>query len=289
MPLILFLNLKGGVAKTTNAIAIAESLASRGKRTLFIDADHQCMASELLLGDERLIQAEDQKLTLHDLMASMLRDDFHSDEISRFRHSKASSILNLQPKIDCIPCSHRIDEFTTNMARARRGYQSHQEFLQSLNRLRKKFNRWCNRQYDYTVVDCPPSFSVQVLFLLGCAEYYISPSIPDNLSVRGTLYLVERLRKRGYRSIHGLGTAWSMVRKQVKQHLEIIEACANGESRFAALPRPFATAIPNMAAIADSANFSKSYPNFPSKYRGDAAPVFQNLCTEIVERIEEQP
>ena len=289
MPLILFLNLKGGVAKTTNAVAVAESLASRGKRTLFIDADHQCMASELLVGAERLLLAEEQKLTLHDLLASMLRDDFQSDEIARFRHAKASSILNLQAKMDCIPCSHRIDEFTTNMARARRGYQSHQEFLQSLNRLRKKFNRWCNRQYDYTVVDCPPSFSVQVLFLLGCAEYYIAPSRPDSLSVRGTLYLVERLRKRGYRSIHGLGTAWSMVRKQVKQHMEIIKACANGSPKFSSLPRPFDTLIPNMAAIADSANFTKTFPNYPSKYRGDAAPAFQSLCNEIVQRIEEQP
>lgn len=46
MAVILFPNLKGGVAKTTNAVAVAECLASQGKRTLVIDADHQCTASE---------------------------------------------------------------------------------------------------------------------------------------------------------------------------------------------------------------------------------------------------
>ena len=41
MPIVLLVNLKGGVAKTTNAVAIAECLASEGHRTLLIDADHQ--------------------------------------------------------------------------------------------------------------------------------------------------------------------------------------------------------------------------------------------------------
>ena len=48
MPIIMFSNLKGGVAKTTNAVAVAECLAWRGHKTLVIDADHQCTASELL-------------------------------------------------------------------------------------------------------------------------------------------------------------------------------------------------------------------------------------------------
>ncbi len=38
-----FLNLKGGLAKTTKAVAVAECLADSGYRTLLIDADHQCM------------------------------------------------------------------------------------------------------------------------------------------------------------------------------------------------------------------------------------------------------
>jgi len=43
MPILLLINLKGGVAKTTNAVAIAACLAAAGLRTLLIDADHQCM------------------------------------------------------------------------------------------------------------------------------------------------------------------------------------------------------------------------------------------------------
>ncbi len=58
MSIILMLNMKGGVAKTTNAVAIAECLADQGRKVLVIDADHQCMASELLIGEDRLLRCE---------------------------------------------------------------------------------------------------------------------------------------------------------------------------------------------------------------------------------------
>jgi len=41
MSIIMFINIKGGVAKTTSAVAGAECLASSGYRTLVIDAEHQ--------------------------------------------------------------------------------------------------------------------------------------------------------------------------------------------------------------------------------------------------------
>jgi chromosome partitioning protein len=46
------------VAKTTNAVAVAECLADSGCRTLLMDADHQCMSGELLLGEDRLLKCE---------------------------------------------------------------------------------------------------------------------------------------------------------------------------------------------------------------------------------------
>ena len=42
MAIVMMINLKGGVAKTTSAVAIAECMADNGYRTLVIDADHQC-------------------------------------------------------------------------------------------------------------------------------------------------------------------------------------------------------------------------------------------------------
>jgi len=51
-----FTNIKGGVTKTTTTVNIGHGLAQTGRRTLIIDADHQCNTTLALLGkmqDER--------------------------------------------------------------------------------------------------------------------------------------------------------------------------------------------------------------------------------------------
>ncbi len=286
MPLIMFLNLKGGVAKTTNAVAVAECFASRGKKVLLVDADHQAMAGELLLGSERLAYTEKNRQTLHDLLSFMLNDEFQPDTIHEYIAKEASNIVEIRERLDSIPCSHRIDEFTTNMAKAKRGYQSNEEFLRRLNRLRNNFAQWCNRHYDYTLIDCPPTFVIQILFFLGCADYFIIPSIPDRLSVRGSLYLLERLRLRGYKRIQCLGTLWAMVRRQVATHLKIIEHEEKRTGEYAGMPKPFLTYIPNMSAIADAMDDWREYPSFHAKYQRKPSRFYHQLCEEIEERIQ---
>ena len=288
MPLIMFLNLKGGVAKTTNALAVAECFASQKKSVLLLDADHQSLSGELVLGRERLFQAETSRRTLHDLLSSMLSDEFRLETIERYVAKRASNVSALLDYMDCLPCSHRIDEFSTNMARARKGFQSTEDFLRRLNQLRHGIAQWCNCRYDYTIIDCPPSFVLQVLFFLGCSEYFILPSIPDPLSVRGSLYLMERLWLRGYRRIVGLGTLWSMVRKQVANHLEIMEQVRRKCADYAVLPEPFHTVIPNTSALADLTNSDDPYSSFRAKYQTATARLFENLCREIEERIRSQ-
>jgi cellulose biosynthesis protein BcsQ len=51
MPILLMVNLKDGVTKTTNTVAVAKCFAKSGLPTLIVDADRQCMAGELLLGE----------------------------------------------------------------------------------------------------------------------------------------------------------------------------------------------------------------------------------------------
>src|SRR5215475_9034883 len=84
MSIVMLINLKGGVAKTTSAVAIAECLASEGHRTLLIDADHQCMSGELLLGEDRQLRCERTGRSLHDLLAAMLDPEFKAAQFDYF-------------------------------------------------------------------------------------------------------------------------------------------------------------------------------------------------------------
>lgn len=283
MPILLFTNLKGGVAKTTSAVAVAECLASEGYRTLVIDADHQCMAGELLLGEDRLLRCEQSKSTLHDLLAEMLDDDFRAEQLPGYVIEKVSNIDGGLEKLSVLPCSIRIDDFQTNMAKAKRGYRSNDEFQRVYDRRKNLLRRWLSANYDFTIIDCPPSMPVQVKALLNVADTYIVPTVPDRLSVRGSLWLLDRVRRSGIKT-PALGTLWSMVRVQTAMHVRVIEHTQRGEKPFDRLPNPFKTQIPNASAIAEATEPGKSPRSFSAKYTPAFAKLFHNLCEEIVQR-----
>jgi chromosome partitioning protein len=283
MSILLFVNLKGGVAKTTNAVAVAECLADSGYRTLLIDADHQCMSGELLLGESRMLRCERRKATLHDMLAAMLDDEFKASQFPFFVVPKASDIGEGLDRLSVLPCSFRIDDFSTNMAKARRGHRSNEEFLAFFRNRREVLRNWLRSNYDFTIVDCPPSIALQVKVFLTVGDAFIVPSIPDRLSVRGSLYLLDRIRSQGVK-IRGLGTLWSLYRDQNKMHRKVLEVTEKGLEPYGQLPRPFETVIPNATAIAEATETNRKPKNFNAKYTPSFAKLYRSLCEEIVQR-----
>jgi chromosome partitioning protein len=283
MPILLLVNLKGGVAKTTNAVAIAECLAASGLRTLLIDADHQCMAGEMLLGESRLLRCERSRSTLHDLLAAMLDDEFNAEQVGHYVVGSASNIGERLRTLSVLPCSIRIEDFSTNVAKAKRGYHSNEEFLQVFARRRKQLQRWLSDNFDFTIIDCPPSLTLQVKVFLSVADGYIVPSVPDRLSVRGSFYLLDRIGKLGYK-LGPVGTLWSLYREQNHVHRAIVEKAGRRIEPLNRLPVPFETIIPNATAIADSSDPDKKPRSFHAKYTTTFARLFERLCDEIVSR-----
>jgi chromosome partitioning protein len=286
MPILLLLNLKGGVAKTTNAVAIAECLAAAGLRTLLIDADHQCMAGEMVLGENRLLRCERSRSTLHDLLAAMLDDEFDADQIRHYVVNGASNIGGGMRRLSVLPCSVRIEDFSTNMAKAKRGYHSNDEFLQVFDRRRKQMQRWLWANSDFTIIDCPPSVALQVKVFLSVADGFIVPSVPDRLSVRGSLYLLDRIAKLGYSRIKPVGTLWSLYREQNHVHRAIVEKSGRRVEPYSKLPLPFKTVIPNATAIADASDPDKQPATFRAKYTPPFAKLYERLCREIIFRTQ---
>jgi chromosome partitioning protein len=191
------------------------------------------------------------------------------------------------PNLSVIPCSIRIDDFSTNMAKARRGHKSNEEFLAMFRKRRHALHKWLNASYDYTIVDCPPSIAIQVKTFLEVGDYFIVPAIPDRLSVRGSLYLLDRIRRMGIK-IEGLGTLWSLYREQNGIHRRVIEAVAKGVDLYNQMPRPFKTVIPNAAKIAEATEPDRKPRNFNAKYTGEFAKLYRSLCEEIVQRSQWQ-
>ncbi len=285
MALIVFLNIKGGVAKTTTVIGVAEALAAMGRRVLVIDADHQCASSDLLLGEARFTQADSRQRTLHDLLAAMLEDDFHPDQFKAYVAPEASNVTALRPKMAALPCSFRINDFDTNMAKARKSADP-AAFQSTWTKRVGAFSRWVSQNFDHALVDCPPSLARQVRFLLRAADGYVVPCIPDRISVRGALWLQDRMEKSSIKT-RPLGVAWTLYREQNKNHktmVGMVDAMAGRAGKFKELPRPFKTIIPNATAIVSAAERESPASTLAQKYSPEFASKFHELAREIEAR-----
>jgi len=287
MSILMFINIKGGVAKTTNAVAVAECLADSGYNTLLIDADHQCTAGDLLLGETRFLRCERRRKTLHDMLAAMLDDEFKAEHVGNYIEEGASDIRQGMANLSVLPCSIRIDDFQTNMAKARHGFRSREEFQGIFERRRRSIRTWLNREYDFTIIDCPPSVALQVKVFLPIANAFIIPSVPDRLSVRSSLWLLDRVRRSGVKT-PPLGILWSLYRKQIAMHKHYVEAVSRRVKPLDQLPRPFKTVIPNATAIAATTEPNQAPRSFIAKYSPQFARLYQDLCREMISRCQEQ-
>jgi chromosome partitioning protein len=285
MPMILFLNIKGGVAKTTTLVAVAEALAVQKHRVLVIDADHQAGASDLLLGGDRLEVAEKSRKTLHDLLSRMFADDFEPADVQKYVHVSASNVEPASEHVAVIPGSLRLEDFGAKLLQAQINLGD------ALYRRRKAggmgaIKQWAEESgYEYVLVDCPPSVSPQVELFLRACDSYVVPCIPDWLSVRGVLWLQTRLQKMGIKQ-PALGIAWTLYRNQVHTHVETMEEARGRKGHFRRLPAPFENAIPNATAVVDATTQGRDGTRFASygeKY-GAFSHAFRELATEITER-----
>jgi chromosome partitioning protein len=287
MPVLMFINIKGGVAKTTNAVAVSAFLAERGYRVLVIDADHQCAAGEILLGERRLEHCESRGTTLHDLLNEMMKEEFNEEALANFVVPVESGSHAIDGSdLSAIPSSLRIDEFHRNYNKAREDFHSNAEFHSVRDRRLRALRKWLNVNFDYTIIDCPPSLPIQVQMLVKVADAYIVPSVPDKLSVRGSYYLVERLRRKKYK-LPGLGTLWSLYRMQNEIHREMISLARRRPELFAGLPKPFETIIPNATAVARAMESSQK-PQGAKDWR-EIASIYRPLVAEIVTRCGKLP
>lgn len=180
---ISFLNMKGGVGKTTLAVNIAYGLAwVHKKNVLVVDADPQFNATQYLLGADNYLQhLESKKGTLHDIFLPKRPGPLRTvpgtaKKINKARMPLSECICaivseNHRGKLDLIPSTLELWEIDTS----RRGTETR---LSSF--LKEKATG-----YDYVIVDCPPTISIFMQAAILASDKYVVPIKPDPLSVIG--------------------------------------------------------------------------------------------------------
>ncbi|WP_334872062.1 ParA family protein [Nostoc sp.] len=220
---------KGGVGKTTLVVNIAYELATQGNRVLVIDLDDQANAS-LSLGVNKADKFDNaSSLEEFEQILESFKDrkevvEFLKDyDLPNFNYreyiypSTLNQILNKAGspgKVDVLPSSYKtIDAALANLGGIR------EKRLDKALRQSDMAN-----DYDYVVIDTPPSATTIASNGLYAAQYVLIPSQMEYLSVYGIRTPIKRAREvqeeNGKRGMI-IGIVPMMTEKNVKLHTTI--------------------------------------------------------------------
>jgi chromosome partitioning protein len=164
--ILALVNNKGGVGKTTSAVNLAAALARFGNRTLLLDLDSQASAA-FSLGVERV--------SLQPWSREVLANGVPLSDYIR-----ETSIDNL------------------HLVPGEMGLASADLFLADLSGRERRLDNALSGvrdDYDYIVIDCPPSLSLLPVNALVASDGHIVPVVPEYLALEGLVNLVEAMNK----------------------------------------------------------------------------------------------
>ncbi|MBC2605277.1 ParA family protein [Pelagicoccus albus] len=181
---ISFLNIKGGVGKTSLLVNMGACLAYMGRRVLVVDFDAQSNASIWLMRLDRwnslnkspekflLNLFKDPQSKISDcIQKSPIRDSEGDEMLTRLDLCPASfSLMDLEHEVPQIP-----------------GKPFYVRFHEALKEIED--------DYDFILFDCPPNFFYTTQCALFSSDHVLVPSNPDALSIIGFHLLVDKLAR----------------------------------------------------------------------------------------------
>ena len=282
MQVVSFMNMKGGVGKTTLAVNVAYALAYfYGKKILIVDADPQFNATQCLLEDDVYLSHinDPKKRTIHDI--------FDPKRVAPIRTVTGKSKPASRPGVELSSCICQIVSNTPTKGRLDL-LPSNLTLIEVENSPRGAENRLTNflsqkaAHYDFVFIDCPPTISIFTQAAILASNKYLVPIKPDPLSVIG-LPLLERwleefVEDRGC-SISRVGLVFTMVRGPVPQRMRDVMA----EVRKPWPGEVFSAELSQATAVAGSVD--KHLPVFLHKRNSKSAGQIQRIAAEFVARV----
>lgn len=166
MKVISIFNQKGGVAKTTTAVNLSTCLAQAGYNVLIVDIDGQSNATK------NFDRYNPNMLSIYDLLVEK-----NIDTVDVIQDTEIDNLDILPSSINLIRAENIIsnDTFRSRETRLKTALKSIQD------------------EYDYVIIDCPPSLGILVSNALVSSDFVITPLKIDKYGLDGFASLTEAI------------------------------------------------------------------------------------------------
>ena len=197
---ICFVNQKGGVAKTTTTLTVGKELARRGFKVLLVDMDPQASLTTVM-GVRRL----KKDYALQDFIGGVGSEPIDLE-----------SVVERFEDVDLIPSNILLE-------------QSLQTMDNTANIFARRLKKYKD-QYDYIVIDCPPSLGLLMKNAVMASDYIVVPVRPEVMSLLGFDLLIGtliRLSESYDKDFDVAGLLLTMCNKHTNAYKEIREFVEN--------------------------------------------------------------
>ena len=252
--IIAIANQKGGVGKSTTAINLSACLAEAGKKVLAIDIDPQGNTTSGLGVDKN-----EADPTLYELL---LGEADLNDCI----------INNVVDNLDLIPSNMNLSGAEIELV----GIEEREYILRNaIENVRDN--------YDFIIMDCPPSLSMLTINALTAADSVLVPIQCEYYALEGLsqlIHTIELVQERLNEELEIEGVVFTMYDARTNLSLEVVENVKENLNQ-----NIYKTIIPRNVRLAEAPSYGLPINLYDSKSTG--AESYRLLAEEVINREDE--
>lgn len=248
---VIFYNQKGGVGKTTSAVNLGSALADMNFKVLLIDFDAQCNLTGAVSGDLR--KANIYQVVVGDVPAAS---------------AVQSTIFK---NLYLIPGSLDVASLSIELVNENNREYYLKTVLESLD-----------GDFDFILLDCPPSLGLETMNALAWADYVLIPLQCEYLAMEGLnliMRTISNVKKSLNTKLKVLGILFTMYSKRALLNQQVVEDISEFFPDLV-----FKTIIPRSVRISEAPSHGLPINYYDKSNAG--AKAFVELAKEVVDRVE---
>ena len=247
--IIAIANQKGGVGKTTTSINLSAALAEKGKRVLVIDTDPQGNTTSGFGIDKN-----DLENTIYELI---LGECSIQDCI----------LKNVIENVSILPANVNLAAAEIELIGVER-----KEFI-----LKGEVD-YVKDQYDYIIIDCPPSLNALTINALTTADSVLVPIQCEYYALEGLsqlIHTVNLVKERLNPQLDMEGVVFTMYDSRTNLSMQVVENVKNHLNQ-----NVYNTVIPRNIRLAEAPSYGQPITIYDPKSAG--AEAYMKLADEVI-------